>query len=134
MITGETFENEVVKSKKPVVVGFSAPWCKYCAKLKPALGELAMEIDDKVDFAGVNIDDDEALARQFHIEVIPSLMLVSKGTYSELLVNPPTKEAVADWLKEKEFSKVFPFWLKKRPKRLPEGMECPFPFCIKGVM
>lgn len=101
MITGETFENEVVKSKKPVVVGFSAPWCKYCAKLKPALGGLAMEIDDKVDFAGVNIDDDEALARQFHIEVIPSLMLVSKGTYSELLVNPPTKEAVADWLKEK---------------------------------
>lgn len=60
-----------------------------------------MEIDDKVDFAGVNIDDDEALARQFHFEVIPSLMLVSKGTYSELLVNPPTKEAVADWLKEK---------------------------------
>ena len=101
MVTAATFEHEVLQSPKPVVVGFSAPWCKYCEKLKPALGQLAMEIDDKVDFAGVNIDNDGPLAEQYHIEVIPSLLLIHNGDCSELLVNPPTKEAVEDWLKGK---------------------------------
>ena len=101
MVTAATFEHEVLQSPKPVVVGFSAPWCKYCEKLKPALGQLAMEIADKVSFGGVNIDEERELAERFKVETIPSLMLVKDGQCSELLVNPPSKAAVKTWLQEK---------------------------------
>ena len=91
-ITKDNFDKEVLQSSKPMVVGFSAPWCGYCKRLKPALGQLAMEIADKVSFGGVNIDEEREL---------PSLMLVKDGQCSELLVNPPSKAAVKTWLQEK---------------------------------
>lgn len=100
-ITKDNFEKEVLHSSKPMVVGFSAPWCGYCKRLKPALGQLAMEIADKVSFGGVNIDEERELAEQYKIETIPSLMLVKDGQCSELLVNPPSKAAVKTWLQEK---------------------------------
>ena len=100
-ITKDNFDKEVLQSSKPMVVGFSAPWCGYCKRLKPALGQLAMEIADKVSFGGVNIDEERELAEQYKIETIPSLMLVKGGQCSELLVNPPSKAAVKTLLQEK---------------------------------
>lgn len=100
-ITKDNFDKEVLQSNKPMVVGFSAPWCGYCKRLKPALGQLAMEIADKVSFGGVNIDEERELAEQFKVETIPSLMLVKDGQCSELLVNPPSKAVVKTWLQEK---------------------------------
>ena len=100
-VNKDNFESDVLKSSKPFVVGFSAPWCGYCKRLKPALGQLAMEIADKVSFGAVNIDEERELAEQFKIETIPSLMLVKEGQCSELLVNPPSKAAVKTWLQEK---------------------------------
>lgn len=100
-VTKDNFETDVMKSCKPFVVGFSAVWCGYCKRLKPAMGQLAAEIADNVSFGSVDIDEQPELAQRFQVETIPSLMLVKDGKCSELLVNPPSKAAVKDWLTEK---------------------------------
>ena len=83
-VTQQNFDEIVLGSSKPVIVGFSAPWCGYCRRLKPAMGQLAAE-----------------LAARFGVETIPSLMLCRDGKTSELLVNPPSKAAVKTWLEGK---------------------------------
>jgi thioredoxin 1 len=97
-ITSSNFDEVVLKNTKPMVVGFSAPWCGYCRRLKPAMGQLAAEVADKIEFASVNVDDERELAERFGVETIPSLMAVKDGKTSELLVNPPSKAAVKTWL------------------------------------
>jgi len=101
MINQEAYDKEVTKSEKPVVMIFSAPWCGYCKRLKPALMQLAGEVDTQVDFAGVNIDEEQDLAKKYAIETIPTLILRNKGEDSEQLVNPPSKAEIKKWLQGK---------------------------------
>lgn len=101
MITTANFEEKVMQSSKPVLMIFSAPWCGYCKRLKPALMQLAGEIMEQVAIGGVNIDDDPALATKFEIETIPTLILAQDGKFSEQLVNPPSKAAIKEWLQGK---------------------------------
>jgi thioredoxin 1 len=101
MIKQDDYNKEVVTSTKPVVMVFSAPWCGYCKRLKPALMQLAGEVDAKVNFAGVNIDEEKELAAKYAIETIPTLILRSNGKDSEQFVNPPSKAEIKKWLQEK---------------------------------
>ena len=99
MFTKDNFAELVEGSEKPVLMVFSAPWCGYCKRLKPALMQLAGEVSDKVAIGGINIDADPALADRFQIEIIPTLILRKDGQFSEPVVNPPSKAAIQEWLK-----------------------------------
>ena len=101
MINQEAYDKEVTKTEKPTVMIFSAPWCGYCKRLRPALMQLAEEIDGQVDFAGVDIDQEQDLAKKYAIETIPTLILRNKGTDSEQLVNPPSKAEIKKLLQGK---------------------------------
>lgn len=101
MINQAEYDKEVVRAEKPTVMIFSAPWCGYCKRLKPALMQLAGEVDGQVDFAGVDIDQEEALAKKYQIETIPTLILRNNGQDSEQLVNPPSKAKIKEWLEGK---------------------------------
>ena len=101
MINQEIYEKEIVNNERPVVMAFSAPWCKYCVALKPTLIELAEELDSKIDFVGIDIDQDEALGNKYRIMTIPTLILRNKGEDIGKVVNPPTKEGIKEWLVEK---------------------------------
>jgi thioredoxin 1 len=101
MINQDAYNKEVTKSEKPTVMIFSAPWCGYCKRLRPALMQLAQEVDGQVDFAGVNIDEEQDLAKKYAIETIPTLILRNKGEDSEQLVNPPSKAEIKKWLQGK---------------------------------
>ncbi len=98
MTSEEMYDNDVVNSSKPVVMIFSAPWCHYCEALKPSLMELAEELDGKIDFVGINVDEDKKLGRKYKVFTIPSLILRNNGVDSDKLVNPPSKEDVKQWL------------------------------------
>ena len=77
-VTSKNWEAEVVKSDKPVVVDFWAPWCGPCMKLGPHVAALSKE-NKNVKFAKVNVDDEEALAKNFNAEVIPYLLVLKEG-------------------------------------------------------
>ena len=77
-VSAKTWEAEVLKSDKPVLVDFWAPWCGPCMKLGPNVASLSKKNKD-VKFVKVNFDENEKLVEDFKIQAIPHLMVFSGG-------------------------------------------------------
>ena len=78
-LTKTNFEMEVLKSDKPVLVDFWAPWCGPCRMLAPVLAEVAAEKGDKIKVGKVNVDENPELAAQYGITGIPAMLLFKDG-------------------------------------------------------
>ncbi len=78
-LTKTNFEAEVLKSDKPVLVDFWAPWCGPCRMLAPVLAEVAAEKGDKIKVGKVNVDENPELAAQYGISGIPAVLLFKDG-------------------------------------------------------
>ncbi len=74
-----TFEEEVTKSSTPVVVDFWADWCAPCKMIAPIVEDLAEELDGKVKFAKLDVDNNPKVAMQFSIRSIPTLLIFKDG-------------------------------------------------------
>ena len=74
-LTKDNFQQEVMQAAEPVLVDFWASWCGPCRMLSPIVDQLAEELGGKVKVGKVNVDDEQALAEQFRIMTIPTLML-----------------------------------------------------------
>ena len=77
-MTAANFENEVLRSDKPVLLDFWAPWCTPCRMVGPILDEIAGERSD-IKVAKVNVDEQPELAGQFGVMSIPTLVVVKEG-------------------------------------------------------
>ena len=93
-LTQENFSAEVLQSKSPVLVDFWAEWCGPCKMIGPVLDELAVEYSGKVKIGKVNIDDQNALAAQFRIQSIPTLLVFKGGQVIEQMVGAKSKSAL----------------------------------------
>ena len=77
-ISENQFEEEVIKSDKPVLVDFWASWCGPCKMLSPVVEQVSGETDD-VKFIGINVDDSQDLALKYGVNSIPCLILFKNG-------------------------------------------------------
>ena len=78
-ISADQFQAQVYDSPVPVLVDFYADWCAPCRALAPTLDALAAELDGQVRIVKVSVDDEPALARQYEIRSIPTLVLFVAG-------------------------------------------------------
>ena len=92
--------DEYAAEGKMVLVEFSAPWCVYCRRLAPAMEKIAEEYKDIMTVGSVNIDNEQELARQERIEVVPTLVLYKNGQAVDSIVGPGSKAAVEDFIRQ----------------------------------
>jgi thioredoxin 1 len=90
-LTEQNFAREALQSPQPILVDFWAEWCGPCKMLAPILDELAQEFDGRVRIGKVNVDESQALAAQFGIRSIPTLLLFQKGQVIEQVVGLRSK-------------------------------------------
>ncbi|MBR2068064.1 MAG: thioredoxin [Solobacterium sp.] len=90
-ITNANFEEEVLKSDKPVLVDFWAEWCGPCRMVAPVVAEIAEENPD-IKVGKVNVDDEPELAAKFGIMSIPSLLVFKDGQLVNQTVGLQPKE------------------------------------------
>lgn len=96
-ITKENFEAEVLKSEKPVLLDFWAPWCGPCRMVGPILDEIAEE-NEHIKVCKVNVDEEAALAEKYGIMSIPSIFVLKDGRITAQSVGAKTKEQLLQML------------------------------------
>ena len=79
ILNDSNFEQEVLKSDKPVLVDFWAPWCGPCKMLAPMIAQIATKYSDKLKVGKVDVDEFPELAESFGISSIPTLILFKDG-------------------------------------------------------
>ncbi len=78
-LTDAEFENQVIKSEKPILVDYWAEWCGPCKMIAPVLEEVAIELSDKVLIGKLNVDENTQTPPKYGIRGIPTLMLFKNG-------------------------------------------------------
>lgn len=96
-ITKENFENEVMKSDKPVLLDFWAAWCGPCRMVSPVVDEIAGEVTH-AKVGKINVDEEPELARAFNVMSIPTLAVVKNGKVVSTSVGAKPKAVIIKML------------------------------------
>lgn len=95
-ITDSSFESDVLKNTKPVVVDFWAPWCGPCKAIGPAIEALAEAYGDRFQFAKCNVDDHPNTPGLFGIKSIPTLLFFRDGKLVDKITGMTSKGKIEE--------------------------------------
>lgn len=97
-VNKDSFDEDVLKSDRPVLVDYWAEWCGPCKMIAPILAEIATEYGDRVKVCKVNVDENQETATRFGIRGIPTLMLFKNGDVEATKVGALSKSQLAAFL------------------------------------
>ena len=97
VFNSSNFEAEVLKSDKPVLIDFWAPWCGPCRMVSPLVDEIANEVTN-AKVGKVNVDDNPELAQKYGVMSIPTLVVIKDGKVVQRVVGARSKAAIKDLL------------------------------------
>jgi len=96
--TDQNFEEQVIKSDKPVLVDFWATWCSPCRAIGPTLEAVAHDYADRAKVGKVNVDENMSVTSRYRITGIPALLLFKNGQVAEQLMGVQSKDALVKML------------------------------------
>ena len=97
-VTDASFEQDVLKSDKPVLVDFWADWCGPCKMIAPALEEISNELADQVTIAKMDIVENTTIAGQLGVQSIPLMVLFKDGKAVAQKLGAAPKSQLQSWL------------------------------------
>ena len=95
-----TFEQDVLKSSKPVLVDFWAEWCGPCKMIAPHLEAVAEQFGEQIEVIKVNIDENPLTPTRYGVRGIPTLMLFKNGEVAATKVGAAPKGKLVEWVSE----------------------------------
>ncbi len=90
-VTDANFEQEVLKSDKPVLVDFWAPWCGPCKAIAPVIDELANDYAGRLKVVKMNVDDNPQTPQRYNVRGIPNLLIIKSGQVANQIVGAVPK-------------------------------------------
>lgn len=96
--TQDNFQNDVLKSDKPVLVDFWATWCGPCRMIAPIVEQLATEYEGRAKVGKVDVDENPDIARQYGVMSIPTLAVIKDGQIVSKVVGAYPKPKIMEML------------------------------------
>lgn len=97
-VSDASFDTEVLKSDKPVLVDFWAAWCGPCKMIAPVLDELAKEFEGRVKICKMDVDANKETPAKFNIRGIPTLMMFKNGSLEGTKVGALSKVQLNEFI------------------------------------
>ncbi len=97
-ITDDNFEEEVLKSDKPVLIDFWATWCGPCRMIAPIVEEMATEYEGKAKIGKLDVDSNQQTSIKYGVRSIPTLLLFNDGELKETIIGAVPKAHLVDKL------------------------------------
>jgi len=93
-VTDASFEQDVLKAEKPVLVDFWAAWCAPCRRVAPILEQIQAEHGDKLEIVKLNVDENPETAMRYQVTSIPAMKVYSGGEVVKTVIGAKPKPAI----------------------------------------